>query len=270
MSVLAATTFARRRQRAGELRARYSFAGAVLTLYEALLDVQEAAVGGRPPAEDLAGWASLQILPGVVEATIRVGPPLLAGAVRGRLTGCEPAQLLLRWLADGELEPIDRYLARASLSPCLEAWPEWVAVCAGTRAEGRCPDCGALPQLSWTAPSGDPLVAGRRHLLCSRCHRSWTAARCCPSCGERDGARLPVFGERAPAGVLDDAGGVGEAVLPQLRIESCERCNSYLVHVDLTRDHGALPEVDELAAIPLDLYAQERGLRKITPNLMGF
>ena len=28
--------------------------------------------------------------------------------------------------------------------------------------------------------------------------------------------------------------------------------------------------VDEMAAIPLDLYARERGLTKVTTNLMGF
>jgi len=31
-----------------------------------------------------------------------------------------------------------------------------------------------------------------------------------------------------------------------------------------------VPEVDELAALPLDLYAAGHGLSKITPNLMGF
>jgi len=31
-----------------------------------------------------------------------------------------------------------------------------------------------------------------------------------------------------------------------------------------------VPVVDELAAIPLDLYAREQGFSKITPNLMGF
>jgi hypothetical protein len=29
-------------------------------------------------------------------------------------------------------------------------------------------------------------------------------------------------------------------------------------------------EVDELIALPLDLFAAEHGLTKITPNLMGF
>jgi hypothetical protein len=31
-----------------------------------------------------------------------------------------------------------------------------------------------------------------------------------------------------------------------------------------------VPEVDELTALPLDLFASEQGLSKITPNLMGF
>jgi formate dehydrogenase maturation protein FdhE len=40
--------------------------------------------------------------------------------------------------------------------------------------------------------------------------------------------------------------------------------------IDLDRDPRAVPLVDEIAAIPLDLYAKERGLTKLVPNLMGF
>jgi formate dehydrogenase maturation protein FdhE len=59
-------------------------------------------------------------------------------------------------------------------------------------------------------------------------------------------------------------------MFPHLRIEGCSGCNRYLIDVDLGHDARAVPEVDELAALPLDLYAAERGLSKITPNLMGF
>jgi formate dehydrogenase maturation protein FdhE len=38
----------------------------------------------------------------------------------------------------------------------------------------------------------------------------------------------------------------------------------------MARDPHAVPEVDELAGLPLDLYAADEGLTKITPNLMGF
>ena len=58
--------------------------------------------------------------------------------------------------------------------------------------------------------------------------------------------------------------------MPHLRIDACETCRGYLLGVDLRRDAAAVPVVDELAALPLDLYAKERGLSKVTPNLMGF
>jgi formate dehydrogenase maturation protein FdhE len=39
--------------------------------------------------------------------------------------------------------------------------------------------------------------------------------------------------------------------------------------VDLTKDGHAVPLVDELAFIPLDLWASEHGYEKIHPNLLG-
>ena len=57
---------------------------------------------------------------------------------------------------------------------------------------------------------------------------------------------------------------------PHLRIDGCETCSHYVLTVDLDRDGRAVPLVDEIAAIPLDLYAKERGMSKIVPNLMGF
>jgi FdhE protein len=67
-------------------------------------------------------------------------------------------------------------------------------------------------------------------------------------------------------------GGAGAETptFPHLRIDACASCERYLLDVDLSRDPRAVPEVDELAALPLDLYAAGCGLSKITPNLMGF
>ena len=55
-----------------------------------------------------------------------------------------------------------------------------------------------------------------------------------------------------------------------MRIEACESCRQYVLSVDLASEPAAVPMVDELAAIPLDLYAREQGFSKITTNLMGF
>ena len=38
----------------------------------------------------------------------------------------------------------------------------------------------------------------------------------------------------------------------------------------MTVDGRAVPLVDEVAAVALDLWATEHGYKKIEPNLMGF
>jgi formate dehydrogenase maturation protein FdhE len=39
--------------------------------------------------------------------------------------------------------------------------------------------------------------------------------------------------------------------------------------MDLTKHGLAEPPVDELASVPLNLWAQERGYAKLQPNLLG-
>ena len=277
----AASPWAARRLRAEELRARQPFAAEVLTLYLALLAVQEDAwsmVHESPPRpEELSRWAAARVLPAVMVATEAAGPAVLAEAVRGRLGADAGQDALTGWLGGADLDPVDRYLARASLAPVLEALGEEAGAACGRGRDGEdaalCPCCGGPPQLSWVASSGDPLVSGKRSLLCARCGSSWIATRSvCPACGETDEGRLVVYAERWEghvAGNGKDDGG-GKAVFPHLRIAGCSTCRRYLIEVDLERDARAVPEVDELAALPLDLYAADQGLTKVTPNLMGF
>lgn len=275
--------FAARRLRAEALHARHPFAAEVLTLYLALLPAQEEAwraVRESPPdADELPHWAAARVLPAVLEATAAAGPPALRQAVRSRPAGAVH-EGLAGWLAGAELDPVDCYLARASLAPALEALGERAgAACAG-RLDGEqgelCPRCGGPPQLSCLASSGESLVSGPRSLLCARCGWSWSCSRSvCPACGEREDARLSVYAERLEGPVVPGNGsGDGHAdrrpVFPHLRIAGCTTCKRYLIEVDLARDSRAVPEVDELAALPLDLYAADEGLTKVTPNLMGF
>ncbi len=56
---------------------------------------------------------------------------------------------------------------------------------------------------------------------------------------------------------------------PHLRVETCESCKHYLPTVDLTKDGNAIPLVDDLAAIPLTLWAKEHGYRRIQGNFLG-
>jgi FdhE protein len=258
---------AARRLRVEALRARHPFAAELLALYGALLEVWEGVGESAPDPHDVAGWAAERVVPGVVEATVAAGPPALAQAVRGR-----SEDALAGWLGGAELDPVDRYLARASLAPVLESLGERAGdVCAPGVGAELCPRCGGQPQLSYLAASGESLVSGPRSLLCARCGASWTCSRTiCPACGEREEARLSVHAEHWHGPVSGRRDGNGQPVFPHLRIAACSTCSNYLIEVDMARDGRAVPEVDELAALPLDLYAADQGLTKVTPNLMGF
>jgi formate dehydrogenase maturation protein FdhE len=270
-----------RRARAQELRERHPFADELLTLYLALLAVQEDAWSefreSPPEPPWLPRWAADRVLPAVVQATVAAGPAALREAAGSHLAAGTAEDALAGWLAGAELDPVDRYLARASLGPALEALGEAAGVaCAHHQLDEHsqhCPRCGGLPQLSWLEASGDELVTGPRSLLCVRCAWSWSCSRSvCPACGESEEARLSVFAERwdepqSTNGKRDDD---EPPVFPHLRIAGCSTCQRYLIEVDMAHDARAVPEVDELTALPLDLYAADQGLTKITPNLMGF
>jgi hypothetical protein len=191
-----------RRRRAAELHSRYTFAGDVLDLYTRLLEVQERAwdAAGSSSIEpaQLFGFLTEQVLPGVVEATMAAGPEKLRLALVGRLHSADLRDLFQRWLDSQEQAVVDRYLARAAMTPVLEARPDLRALCKGPRDERHCPSCGGLPQLSYLGFSKEALVSGPRYLLCSRCESSWTYPRlACPACGEQAGSRLHVLEARA-------------------------------------------------------------------------
>ncbi len=260
--LVVAAPYAARRRRAQQLRERYPFAEEVLTLYLLLLDVQEPAfesVAAQPPEpQTVLGLITGEVLPRVIEATLAGGPPTLAQAVVGRFHSADLEDLVGRWLRGTEQSMVDRYLARAASAPVLEALqPDVVGVvCAGRRDAFHCPRCGGPPQVEFFALSGEELVTGPRHVVCARCGGDWIRPRMvCAACGEETSSRLPVYSESER--------------FAHLRIDACESCHRYLIGVDLRRDAAAVPVVDELAALPLDLYAKERGLTKVVPNLMG-
>ena len=286
--VLEPAVWSKRRKRAAELKERWPFASEVLAFYELLLDVQEAgcreASRDLPQPAEVAAYAAERIVPRVVEVSVAGGPAAMSVSVLERFHAADFEAVVRGWLRGEELSPIERYLARAATAPVLEALGESAAeACAGPRDERHCPTCGGLPQVSYFAPSPEDLVTAHRYLQCSRCATSWAYSRMtCAACGESEAARLPVYSEigtsqaersgkivRQGAPELQPAQAPG-AHFPHVRVDGCEACSRYLLTIDLERDGRAVPLVDEIAAIPLDLYAKERGMSKIVPNLVGF
>lgn len=280
---------AERRRRTLELRRRHFFAAELLDFYGALLGAQEQAyeeaISARPPANELVAYVAEMVVPAVIDVSVAAGPGMLRDAVAQRLEATQLGDIVAGWLRGEDQLMVDRYLARASLGPVLEALgPEYGAACAGPRDIRHCPQCGGPPQLSYFALAGEDLATGLRYLICARCCASWGYARMtCPGCGEDSSSRLPIFneegttaGERGsvvrglPTGPNGHNGAEHKAVFPHIRIEACDTCRHYLLNIDLAADPAAVPVVDELAALPLDLYARERGFSKLIPNLMGF
>lgn len=122
----------------------------------------------------------------------------------------------------------------------------------GAEGSGVCPMCGGPPQVSVLREEGH---GAARSLVCSRCETEWRYKRVrCVACGEEEFRRLEYL--QAPE-------------WPHVRVAACRACGRYVKEVDLSKDGRAVPVVDELATIPLDLVAAAEGYRKVEPNLIG-
>ena len=255
------TSYADRRRRAAELAERYDFAREPLALYGAVAEAQEhvfeRACADRPSVDALAAYVVRAALADVMGAVTSVGPETLREAVLLRFHEGDLERMVTSWLRGDAQDGTDVFLARAATAPVLEALPETARALPIAGGERSCPECGGSPQVSVFVDTGEALVTGQRRLVCARCANEWVYPRMtCVACGETESNKLVVIADPQQ--------------LPHLRIDACERCKRYIVSVDARLEGHAVPVVDELAAIPLDISAVERGFRKVTPNLMGF
>jgi len=149
----------------------------------------------------------------------------------------DPAVALISWIF---LQPYGEYLAELAAPFAVEGTPS------------RCPFCSRHPQVGVLRQEGD---GAKRSLICSLCAHEWEYRRLvCPACGEEDVKKLAVYSTEK---------------FPQVRVEACDTCRSYIKSVDLTKDGHAVPVVDELATIPLNLWAADHGYTKLQRNLLG-
>ena len=54
-----------------------------------------------------------------------------------------------------------------------------------------------------------------------------------------------------------------------METQVCDACQRYMHLVRRDRDAAAIPELDELVALPLDVMCLDYGFVKIHPNLAG-
>jgi FdhE protein len=156
------------------------------------------------------------------------------------------------WSIPDQPSQLSEFLALAFLQPYAEFIRSRVPLQLEGYTHLLCPFCSRKPGLGVLRPMGD---GARRNLLCGFCLCEWEFRRIvCPGCDEKDHTKLPVY---------------TAAEFPYIRVECCDACHTYLKSIDLSKNGLADPLVDELASIPLDLWAQERGYAKLHPNLLG-
>src|SRR5271163_4190159 len=155
-------------------------------------------------------------------------------------------------LFDQQIGAFAQFFPRAFLQPYAGYVAGRTAVPPVLATPRACPLCGGRPVYGVLRLEGD---GGKRCMVCSFCGFEWEFRRIlCPICGEEEEKKLPVY--------------VAEQ-FPHVRVEACETCKFYVRTIDLTKDGNAVPIVDDLAAIPLTLWAHEHHYSRLQPNLLG-
>jgi formate dehydrogenase maturation protein FdhE len=146
----------------------------------------------------------------------------------------------------------DRLLAWVFLQPYAEYLADHreIAIVDGTPS--TCPLCGGRPIVGVLRSEGD---GAKKSLICMLCAHEWAFRRIyCPACGEEREPQMAFYS--APE-------------IAHVRVDVCDTCHTYLKSIDLTKTGLAVAVVDELATIPLDLWAREHGYAKLQINLLG-
>jgi hypothetical protein len=238
---------------AGPLR----FAAGLFRLQGRIAKALEEAHGVRPlsghPDRDFDRL--LDVAEGLLAFTESEGSPELAEIAKARRAD-EPdtarSRLLLYW--GGEREAAGDFLSRALLRPYVETLAGAGIAPERPRREGLCPFCGGRPIVA--VREGDPASPGvHRGLVCGLCGATSLFSRTrCPSCLEEEPAKLPRFQAE---------------LFPAVRLDACESCRLYVKSIDLGLERSAIPEVDDLASLEMDLWAVREGYRRIEPGWGG-
>jgi len=156
--------------------------------------------------------------------------------------------------ADGPHDAVssDRLLAWIFLQPYAEYLAAHREIAIADGAPSTCPLCGGKPIVGVLRSEGD---GAKKSLICMLCAHEWAFRRIyCPACGEEREPQMAFYS--APE-------------IAHVRVDVCDTCHTYLKSIDLTKTGLAVPVVDELATIPLDLWAREHGYEKLQINLLG-
>jgi FdhE protein len=248
------TTYVARIARADKLACEHPGAAPLLNFYAELARFQAPVFdefrssGGTDPR------GLLPFFPALVQLVSRSGTELLQNFAARNLETPEARLdlLLAAWEGQQDLDPAARFYARVLLQPFAESLASRGDIQTSDAAPPTCPFCNGRPVAGVLRGEGD---GGKRWLLCSLCSTEWQFRRVlCPGCSEENKDKLPIY---------------TATEFPAARVDACDTCHTYIKSIDLTRDGHAIPIVDEIATVALNIWAEEHDYAKLETNLLG-
>lgn len=242
--------------RARQLVALHPAVADPLNFYANVLEVQQALLDQWPSLGP--GAALFAAMPSLIRGVSAIARPALASELE-KLSHDEhawPDVLDEYWRSGGRVTNDLDELALFVMDTLIAPFAQRQAQQRGGMEpqEDRphdCPWCGSPPTVAVLREEGH---GARRLLVCGWCDQEWPARRIrCLACDESRFDALPVFSAEALAAV---------------RVDLCETCGVYIKTMDMTRDGSALPLVDDLATLPLDLWARDHGYRRLRANAL--
>jgi FdhE protein len=243
--------------RAADLAQTYPSAASLLSFYRELALFQKSVSHDVQSNAVTDTRALTRHFPALLELMSRIGAQPIAEFGREHLEdSTAQEELLLGYWESGPVNGLTgaeagRFFARVLLQPFAEYLASRGDI-ARDKAESTCPFCNARPVAGVLRGEGD---GAKRWLLCSLCATEWQYRRViCPACDEENREKLPIY---------------VAAEFDHVRVDACDSCRTYIKSVDLTKNGHAVPVVDEIATVPLNIWAEEHGYWKLEPNLLG-
>ncbi len=239
-------SFDQRLARAAKLSQTHPAAREILDFYGAVTRFQKRIFEELSAREETRVETLADYFPDLLNVLRDIAPPALVEAGAGV---SDPGALVEQCWGGGW--PAGWFFGRALVQPFAESLASRGQIDSENTGMD-CPFCGAKPAVAVRRTEGD---GGKRSLVCSLCSTEWVFRRIlCSNCGEEDKEKLPVFAAKEFAHV---------------HVEACDSCGAYIKAVDLTIDGHAVPLVDEIATLPLNIWAEEHGYSKVAPNIVA-
>ncbi|HIQ30909.1 MAG TPA: formate dehydrogenase accessory protein FdhE [Aquifex aeolicus] len=165
----------------------------------------------------------------------------------------ELKDIIVSFLKNRGGDGIERLVLIGFLQPVFRKIAETKTVQRDGWLKNECPVCGFKPCVSFLADTSEG--EGTRFLRCGLCLSDWVYVRTkCVKCGNVEDNTMDYF-------ISED--------IDYVSLQVCQKCKHYIKVVDMRRDGFAVPELEDIATVSLDLWAGEKGLTKFERNILG-